>query len=54
MWAVGVMLYEMLSGRLPYPGDKKDNVLYKINNKPLIPKFFETYSLGGEPVFDFI
>ena len=48
------MLYEMLSGRLPYPGDKKDNVLYKINNKPLIPKFFETYSLGGEPVFDFI
>jgi len=45
LFAVGVMLYECLSGRKPFAGDTTPTVLYKIVNEP--PDPIETEKLHG-------
>lgn len=45
LFAVGVMLYESLSGRKPFAGDTTPTVLYKIVNEP--PDPIETEKLQG-------
>jgi len=45
LFAVGVMLYECLSGRKPFSGDTTPTVLYKIVNEP--PDPIETEKLQG-------
>jgi hypothetical protein len=45
LFAVGVMLYECLSGRRPFSGDTTPTVLYKIVNEP--PDPIETEKLQG-------
>ncbi len=45
LFAVGVMLYEALSGRKPFAGDTTPTVLYKIVNEP--PEPIETEMLAG-------
>ena len=45
LFAVGVMLYEALSGRKPFAGDTTPTVLYKIVNEP--PEPIETERLAG-------
>lgn len=45
LFAVGVMLYESLSGRKPFAGDTTPTVLYKIVNEP--PDPIETEQLQG-------
>ena len=45
LFAVGVMLYEALSGRKPFAGDTTPTVLYKIVNEP--PEPIETEKLAG-------
>ena len=45
LFAVGVMLYESLSGRKPFAGDTTPTVLYKIVNEA--PEPIETEKLGG-------
>ncbi|WP_257312755.1 serine/threonine protein kinase [Geothrix fuzhouensis] len=45
LFAVGVMLYESLSGRKPFSGDTTPTVLYKIVNEP--PDPIETEKLQG-------
>lgn len=37
LFSVGVILYELLSGRRPFPGDSPTSVLYKIINEPAPP-----------------
>jgi tRNA A-37 threonylcarbamoyl transferase component Bud32 len=37
MWAVGVILYEMLSGRRPYEADTITSLVYRIVHEPLPP-----------------
>lgn len=37
LWAVGVMLYECMSGRRPFEGDTTPTILYKIVNEPPDP-----------------
>lgn len=45
LFAVGVMLYEALSGRKPFAGDTTPTILYKIVNEP--PEPFDTQQLQG-------
>ncbi len=42
LFAVGVMLYEVLSGRKPFSGDTTPTILYKIVNEPPDPIDFES------------
>ncbi|MFH2008617.1 MAG: protein kinase [bacterium] len=37
LWAVGVMLYQMLTGSLPFPGDTYNAVLANILTEPMVP-----------------
>lgn len=45
LFAVGVMLYEVLSGRKPFAGDTTPTILYKIVNEP--PEPIDIHSLSG-------
>lgn len=45
LFAVGVMLYEALSGRRPFAGDTTPTILYKIVNEP--PEPIDTQQLQG-------
>jgi serine/threonine-protein kinase len=45
LFAVGVMLYEALSGRKPFAGDTTPTILYKIVNEP--PEPLDTDALQG-------
>ncbi len=36
IWSVGVMLFQMLSGKLPYPGDSYNAVISKILTEPAV------------------
>ena len=45
LFAVGVMLYEALSGRKPFSGDTTPTILYKIVNEP--PEPLDTEALQG-------
>lgn len=45
LFAVGVMLYEALSGRKPFAGDTTPTILYKIVNEP--PEPIDTDALQG-------
>ena len=45
LFAVGVMLYEALSGRRPFSGDTTPTILYKIVNEP--PEPIDTSQLQG-------
>ncbi|HJV22358.1 MAG TPA: serine/threonine-protein kinase, partial [Holophagaceae bacterium] len=45
LFAVGVMLYEALSGRKPFAGDTTPTILYKIVNEP--PDPIDTSQLQG-------
>lgn len=45
LFAVGVMLYEALSGRKPFAGDTTPTILYKIVNEP--PEPLDTEALQG-------
>ena len=45
LFAVGVMLYESLSGRKPFAGDTTPTILYKIVNEP--PEPLDTDALQG-------
>ena len=33
VWAIGIILYEMLTGHVPFPGDDQEEVLEKILDK---------------------
>ncbi len=37
IWSFGVMLYEMLAGRLPFESDHIDGLIYAILNEPPLP-----------------
>ncbi len=37
VWSTGVLLYEMLSGQLPFPGEKESAVIYSIVNRSPSP-----------------
>ncbi|MBK8793849.1 MAG: protein kinase [Holophaga sp.] len=45
LFAVGVMLYEVLSGRKPFAGDTTPTILYKIVNEP--PDPIDLHALAG-------
>ncbi len=44
LFAVGVMLYEALSGRKPFTGDTTPTILYKIIHEPADPIDLQTFS----------
>ncbi|MFQ5651584.1 MAG: protein kinase, partial [bacterium] len=44
IWAVGVMLYEMITGRLPFEAEHKSAVIYKIVNRE--PEPLARYKTG--------
>ncbi|MEA2560468.1 MAG: eukaryotic-like serine/threonine-protein kinase [Acidobacteriota bacterium] len=37
LWALGVVLYEMVAGRVPFGGDYEQAVIYSILNEPMRP-----------------
>ena len=37
LWALGVVMYEMLSGRLPFPGDNQHTVLHNVLHLDPVP-----------------
>ncbi len=37
VWALGVVVYEMLVGRRPFPGDEPDTVIYSVRNDEPAP-----------------
>jgi len=37
IWALGVILYELLSGQVPHPGDSYNAVIYHISTQPALP-----------------
>lgn len=50
IFALGVVLYEMLTGVTPFNGDNLSAILYKILNEEVAPP--STVNLGVPPVFD--
>lgn len=50
IFALGVVLYEMLTGTTPFNGDNLSAILYKILNEEVAPP--STVNLGVPPVFD--
>lgn len=52
MWAVGVLLYILLSGRLPFSGDNDDDLFRAIMEGALVwksPQFDEVSAEGKAP-----
>jgi serine/threonine-protein kinase len=47
MWATGVLLYEMLSGKPPFEGDTIPTVVYKVINQP--PPPLDPVQVGAPP-----
>ncbi|HSD26607.1 MAG TPA: serine/threonine-protein kinase, partial [Vicinamibacteria bacterium] len=47
MWAVGVILYELLAGKRPYEADTITSLVYKIVHEPLPP--LDPHALGVPP-----
>ena len=37
LWSLGVVLYEMLAGRRPFPGEHAQSVVYAILNAEVAP-----------------